>query len=206
MNLKAKKLSATCVETHTYMARRIFRGGSKQLPTWAWAAAAVAVVVALVAAAHFWWAPGSFAGRASVSAAPPATILVVPVAPGGGAAGSPQVAPGAVPVFPLVDPIYRAPSPDQSFQQVGLLTGTPNVAADTQPTLLPLFGRRVRSDRFQYYVGSDKQTMLRLPVEVGGRKCDDDIGCTELYDGDKVVVPTYAGYTFVVTLYKQQPF
>jgi hypothetical protein len=35
-------------------------------------------------------------------------------------------------------------------------------------------------------------------------KCDDDIGCNEIYDGNTLYIEMYKGKTFTVTIYKKQ--
>lgn len=71
-----------------------------------------------------------------------------------------------------------------SYQSMGLLK-----TGDGQ--LLPLYGRRVasRSDRFNYYTRSDTNNPVPLPVQVGRRDCQDDIGCDEIMSGEDVLIP-----------------
>jgi len=54
--------------------------------------------------------------------------------------------------------------------------------------LLPLYGRRSISsrDRYNYYTRTDTYNPIPVPVEVKGRDCQDQVGCAELYNGDKV--------------------
>lgn len=84
----------------------------------------------------------------------------------------------------------------ESYQSMGVIT-----VADGQ--ILPLYGRRTasRSDRFQYYTRTDSYNPVPLPIQAKGRSCQDDVGCSELMDGDTVkVVPL--NQTGPVTIYR----
>jgi hypothetical protein len=54
--------------------------------------------------------------------------------------------------------------------------------------LLPLFGRRSISarERYNYYTRTDSYNPLPIPIEMQGRDCQDQVGCPELYNGDKI--------------------
>ena len=54
--------------------------------------------------------------------------------------------------------------------------------------ILPLYGRRTasRSDRFQYYTRTDTYNPVQIPIQHKRRNCQDDVGCDELYDRDRV--------------------
>ena len=54
--------------------------------------------------------------------------------------------------------------------------------------ILPLYGRRTasRSDRFQYYTRTDTYNPVQIPIQYKRRNCQDDVGCDELYDRDRV--------------------
>lgn len=106
-----------------------------------------------------------------------------------------------LPVYPNKDPEYplRALSMTAEFQQVGILKSTDG----SEPIALPLFGRRLpnRPDRWEYYTATDKQNMLRVPVVFENRDCLEEVGCNEVYKGDKMEVPVY-NKMFEVQLYK----
>jgi len=105
------------------------------------------------------------------------------------------------PVYPKQNPAYPLRNQEQSFQQLGVLVSQDS--NEDQPTLLGLFGKRMNNrDRWEYYVASDKYHMWRLPAQYKNRRCDDDVGCEEIYDGDEVVVPDYANKTFRARIYK----
>ncbi len=65
---------------------------------------------------------------------------------------------------------------DYSYQQVGLLEGDGG--------MLPLFGRPSpnSSNRWEYYT---MNSGLKLPVSIGGKKCNSDTGCPEQLSGRK---------------------
>jgi hypothetical protein len=94
------------------------------------------------------------------------------------------------------------------YQQLGHLFKTEvansNVAIgnNSDTTILPLFGRPIYngSKKWTYYTSTDKVNMIKLPISVNGRKCDQDIGCNEIYSGDKINLPPYNG-TFTVEIY-----
>lgn len=69
--------------------------------------------------------------------------------------------------------------------------------------ILPLYGRRTssRSDRFQYYTRTDSYNPVQLPLEHKRHNCQDDIGCDELYDGDKLKIGA-TGETATATIYR----
>jgi hypothetical protein len=84
----------------------------------------------------------------------------------------------------------------ETYQQMGILKADDG-------TVLPLYGRRTasRSDRYQYYSRTDSYNPIQLPIRYNNYNCVDDIGCSELYDGDSVfLVPT--GQSASVTIYR----
>jgi len=125
--------------------------------------------------------------------APAATpTLIAPVNPGGGD-----------------DRFTRAPKPERNWVATPDLSAVWNsgAALPSIPTrgipetyqsmgtirteegqILPLYGRRTasRSDRFQYYTRTDTYNPVQIPVEYRRRNCQDDVGCEELYDRDRV--------------------
>lgn len=98
--------------------------------------------------------------------------------------------------------VQRIPPPmtlSLNYQQIGILTSD---QTDKEPIVLPLFGRKIRSDRWQYYTATDKTNMLRLPLRINNRDCEDTIGCDEIYTGDELFVEIYQGRVFTATIYK----
>ena len=129
----------------------------------------------------------------------------------------------AAPVYPTSPPEYPLRGVHTGFQQIGVLVlhkqefEKPNVSQPEQteektrlmynssePTLLPLFGRKLNShnDRWEYYCGSDKYNSMRLPIYYGNKDCQNDTGCNEIYDGEHVSVPDYSNQTFRARIYK----
>jgi hypothetical protein len=98
--------------------------------------------------------------------------------------------------------------PQQSYQQVGILYKENIVNPDQLPgnnnesNILPLFGRPTYSgsNKWNYYTSSDKFQNVKLPININGRKCTDDLGCNELMNGDIITVPSYNG-NFKVEIY-----
>lgn len=96
----------------------------------------------------------------------------------------------------------------QSYQQIGILSKDEIADPDKIPgnnndsNILPLFGRPTYagSNRWNYYTTSDKFQSVKLPINIEGRKCTDDLGCDELRDGDMVTIPSYNG-RFRVEIY-----
>lgn len=104
-----------------------------------------------------------------------------------------------IPVYPKDLPSYDN---NREYQQIGILTS--NDASE--PIILPLFSKRANNhrDRWNYYTTTDKNTMLRLPISHENMKCDDDLGCKEIYDGNTLYIEMYKGKTFTATIYKKQ--
>lgn len=84
----------------------------------------------------------------------------------------------------------------QEYQSMGLVK-----MADGK--LLPLFGRRSISsrERYNYYTRTDSYNPLPLPIEIQGRDCQDQVGCPELFNGDKVKLSA-TNESGEVTIYK----
>lgn len=106
-----------------------------------------------------------------------------------------------VPVYPKRAPMYSNSHTPLDYQQLGILTADEQ---DKDPIILPLFGRKIygRSDRYQYYTATDKNNMIRLPLAIDNRNCEDTVGCNEIYSGDKIYIPVYQGRQFTATIYK----
>jgi len=69
--------------------------------------------------------------------------------------------------------------------------------------LLPLYGRRSISsrERYNYYTRTDSYNPIPIPVQMQGRDCQDQVGCPELYDGDRVKLSA-TNETGEVTFYR----
>jgi hypothetical protein len=106
---------------------------------------------------------------------------------------------GAIPINQMTRGV-----PEQ-YQQVGVLTapgGTDTSATPTR-TILPLFGRKLvtNRDRWNYYTRTDGMNPVQVPLEYKRRKCDDDVGCDEIMEGDAVSVPIM-GQSYVANVYR----
>jgi len=93
-----------------------------------------------------------------------------------------------------LEPPVRDPMP-MEFAQLGFLT--PDAGENK---ILPLYGRRLQRDRWQYYTISNQHNDIKLPIKVGRRSGLDSIGVNELGDGDRVLVHGY-NEMFTVSLY-----
>lgn len=164
-------------------------GGATTLSSIPWLIIVTFVAGLLFGGAVFWF----MTLRPSTSAP---TVVVVPTNNSAAPATN-----SSLPVYPNKDPEYplRALSMTAEFQQVGILKSLDG----SEPIALPLFGRRLpnRPDRWEYYTATDKQNMLRVPIVFENRDCLEEVGCNEVYKGDKIEVPVY-DKTFEVQLYK----
>jgi len=94
------------------------------------------------------------------------------------------------------------------FQQIGIIykkgvtDPTSSPGNNTDSNILPLFGRptHTNSNKWHYYTASDKFHSVKIPIKHSGRDCNDEHGCTELYDEDSVSIPPYNG-DFEVKIY-----
>ena len=131
-------------------------------------------------------------------------VIVVTTPSGVGVGGGVGVGEGAAsepPIYPRKSPEYPLRNAPRDYQQVGVLVDSPS-GDGAEPTLLALFGRKMRTrDRWEYYAASDKYHMWKLPVQVQKRMCDHEFGCDEIYNGDQVIVPDYGNRTFTARMY-----
>ena len=97
---------------------------------------------------------------------------------------------GSQPLEPPVRPSYSL-----EFSQLGFLT--PDAGENK---ILPLFGRRLQRDRWQYYTISNQHNDIQVPIKVGKRSGLDSVGVEELSSGDRVLVHGY-NEMFTVSLY-----
>lgn len=83
----------------------------------------------------------------------------------------------------------------ESYQTIGLLKYPGG-------DLKPLYGRRTAgsNDRWNYYTRTDTYNPVPVPLKQGRRDCLDDVGCNEVFDGDKL--KSLNGEDVGVTLYK----
>ena len=67
-----------------------------------------------------------------------------------------------------------------SFQSMGVI--------NIDEKILPIYGRRINSDRWNYYTRTDTYNPVPIPIRYQKRDCMDDIGCQEIMTGDEVKV------------------
>ena len=80
------------------------------------------------------------------------------------------------------------------IQQLGMLSCPAN------SEILPLFGRRLQRNSWQYYTYANQYNKVMLPIEHKTKSCMDVYGCSELYNNDVVLIPQYTK-EYKVTLY-----
>ena len=94
------------------------------------------------------------------------------------------------------------------FQQVGMLykddivSEDSRIGKDSSSVIMPLYGRPTYpgSNKWNYYVSSDKYHAVKMPVNVNGKSSDETHGVDELFDNDNLQLPAYNG-NFVVKIY-----
>ena len=103
--------------------------------------------------------------------------------------------------------LSRVPNPNTPFniptQGVAEEYQSMGIVKTPEGKLLPLFGRRCVSsrERYNYYTRTDSYNPLPLPIEMQGRDCQDQVGCPELFNGDRVKISTLNEHG-EVTIYK----
>lgn len=95
-----------------------------------------------------------------------------------------------------------------SFQQVGALYKE-NINSEEQKSgnnddsvILPLYGKPLwkGSNKWSYYITSDKNNFVKIPLKHKGQKCNTTYGCEEIQNDDLITIPEYNG-VFRVTIY-----
>lgn len=103
---------------------------------------------------------------------------------------SPPIPAGVGAIIPIN--VQTQGYPD-TYQQIGVLTapGGTDMSASPNRTILPLFGRKLTTnrDRWNYYTRTDGMNPVQVPLQFKRRNCDDDNGCDEIITGDSVGVP-----------------
>lgn len=81
-------------------------------------------------------------------------------------------------------------------------TYTPMGYIEQDTNMFPLYGRAspTNAHRWNYHTVTDRLSNIRLPIQsMDGRDCTLDMGCNELYEGDRVRVPGFPGVFTVHT-------
>lgn len=94
------------------------------------------------------------------------------------------------------------------YQQVGymykdgVMSESATIGSGSDSVIIPIYGRPTYpgSNKWNYFVSSDKYHSVKIPFVYNGRKSDDDHGIPEIYDGDSVELPAYNG-NFQVNMY-----
>ena len=95
-----------------------------------------------------------------------------------------------------------------SFQQIGALykeqinSENQKVGNSDKTVILPLFGKPLwkGSNKWTYYVTSDNNSFVKIPLKHKGKKCDTTYGCEEIQNDDLITIPEYNGI-FRVNIY-----
>jgi hypothetical protein len=100
----------------------------------------------------------------------------------------------------------RTSTANTPYRQIGILTRNAQNSRDSDPLILPLFGRNLLNgrDKWQYYTMSNSSGAsfnAKLPISVNGRSCTGEYGCDGIYNGDTVYVEGYED-TFRATIYE----
>ena len=91
----------------------------------------------------------------------------------------------------------------REYTQIGILTRT---QAKGDDLILPLMGRRIRSQKMQYYTLSNTGNVnTKLPISRNGKSCTGEYGCDEISNGDTVYVEGYSD-TFKATVYENSQY
>ena len=90
-------------------------------------------------------------------------------------------------------------SVDTSYRQVGILSRS------NSENILPLMGKPLftNRDKWNYYSMSDKNNMIKIPINFKGKSATNEYGVDRLYNGDQVYVEGYND-AFKVTIYDNQ--
>jgi hypothetical protein len=95
------------------------------------------------------------------------------------------------------------------YQQIGYLykdeisDSTKQIGNNSESVIIPMYGAPTYngSNRWNYYISSDKFHSVKIPFLLNGRSSDDEHGIPEIYDGEKIQLPPYNG-DFKVKIYK----
>lgn len=89
------------------------------------------------------------------------------------------------------------------YTQVGILTAENN---KTENLILPLMGRQIQRDKWQYYsISNTGNFNTKLPIRYKGKSCTTEYGCDEIMNGDDVYVEGYNNI-FHATIYENCDF
>ena len=89
-----------------------------------------------------------------------------------------------------------------NYQQLGTLSSFDKL---NNPIILPLFGRRLNRNKWEYYTSTEHNNQIRIGLNYNNKACDEEYGCDEISSGEEVEVPTYSK-SFIVKLYRYNSF
>lgn len=100
----------------------------------------------------------------------------------------------------------RTSTANTQYRQIGILTKNVKSGRDSEPLILPLFGRSLLNgrDKWQYYTMANSGGVsfnAKLPISVNGKSCTSEYGCDSISNGDVVYVEGYND-TFRATIYE----
>ena len=103
----------------------------------------------------------------------------------------------------LAEPPTNHMYQQRDYSQIGILTRT---QAKGDDLILPLMGRRIRSQKMQYYTLSNTGNVnTKLPISRNGKSCTGEYGCDEISNGDTLYVEGYSD-TFKATVYENSQY
>lgn len=83
--------------------------------------------------------------------------------------------------------IETRPSSGYQYVQVGMIS----TRDDGKSVILPLMGRRLTRNKWQYYTLSNSHLHIKLPISVNGRNAGGEYGIDPISSGDSVYVEGY---------------
>lgn len=92
--------------------------------------------------------------------------------------------------------IETRPSSGYKYVQVGMLEKINN---STDGLVLPLMGRRLTRNKWQYYAVSNTHLNIKLPIKIKGKSGSSEYGIDELSTGDSIFVVGNGDY--IVNVY-----
>lgn len=98
--------------------------------------------------------------------------------------------------------IQTRPNSGYSYTQMGILTPVGGASAGA---VLPLMGRRLDRNKYQYYTVSNTHLNIKIPITVRGKNATGEYGCDEIVSGDTVVVQGF-NETYRATVYESTRF
>lgn len=86
------------------------------------------------------------------------------------------------------------------YKQVGILIPD---REDGTIAVLPLMGRRLNRDKWQYYAISNQHNNVRLPIKIRGKEATNEYGVDRIYKGDCDIVVEGQRERFKANIYEE---